>query len=318
MARFSKQERVKLIIGVGCIGLIFLIVLGGVVRSCIDPGASSWVPSINIGPIHLGGTGTWQTIQTKAFDADDIADVSALDVDWSTGELVIKRGNDSQLRITEDVRQDAGSRTGEAPDPSSVAVQDGVVTIREADTPDGRDAPWDGANRRITVEVPASLAEGALRELSIDGGAGTYELYDLACETLTAKITAGSLEADGIDAQTLDASFSAGSVEVSGAIHDALTLSGEAGAAEVRCAGTMPARIDLSFSAGSIELTLPSDAGFTAQVDAALGSLESDFDLVRTDGAGDSGDPSGTYRVGNGDAAITADYSTGSLSIMRA
>lgn len=176
--------------------------------------------------------------------------------------------------------------------------------------------------KTLTLEVPASLL-GKLAGLEVDSVSANIDLLgvygaktelssvsgeircaDVSADELDLSSTSGAIVAENCAAGSLDIENVSGSIRAAGeyARIDAETVSGNI----VLSLATVPDKIDVDGVSGSITVSLPENAGFTAELDTVSGSLSCAF-------SGTLG--SDRVVVGDGKASFRFNTVSGSLNI---
>ena len=250
-----------------------------------------------------------------AYSADgsyavDAAGIEKLDLKWYAGAAVIRVGGDKI----------AFSETADVSLSQSTALRwearSGTLYIQYC----GRDASSRLPEKRLTLTVPAALAE-QLTELDFASGSGDLDVSGLQVGKLAFSSGSGSLKAvlnadsaelhaasgdlnfDGACA-ALEAHSVSGDVDCRGSFDrlDAKTTSGDLNAACSVC----PETLAFATVSGDGVLTVPKSSGFTLSFSAVSGKFDCDFPMRRS---------GGSYLVGDGKADFTMSCVSGDMEI---
>lgn len=113
----------------------------------------------------------------------DVADIENIDIDFSAGDLNIKKSSDENIHI-------AGKNL---PEKLNFSSSNGKLQVKTADSflhLKGGYISFDGSQPELTIELP----EKAYDTVQIDTGAGKMKLSDLTCAELDIDFGAGSSE----------------------------------------------------------------------------------------------------------------------------
>ena len=225
-------------------------------------------------------TGQWQQADktkeptdnyTGADYISDKADITALDIDWISGDVKILQTKDDAIRVEERIWNNSYSAH-----PMVVTDDNGILRIRYAED------TWlnaiDLPEKELTVYLPRAVAEN-LTEVRLNSVSADFDVAALTVKnTLTFDSVSGDLETDFITADSAEVNTVSGKIELDGSFRQVTggSTSGEVDLALRKC----PEKLDLVTVSGDVELKLPQNAGFTLNYSTVSGDLESDFLLT--------------------------------------
>lgn len=235
----------------------------------------------------LGGEHAGNPIEVNA------AEVNSITIDWSAGDIIVKRSDGDQIRFVE-----TGNRPLKEDNSLRYFVEDGELEI---DFTKHDNYMFKNLSKALTVEVPKDLYE-----LEIETVSSNIELTDLNCESIEIYKVSGSLRTENVTSGHIDYGTVSGSVELQGGFR---SVNGESvsGSTKIR-SFICPGEIDIESVSGSIKIQIPENDGFAVNKSSASGSLNSDFEgTIRKDGM--------VYK--NGGAQFNFDTVSGSVTVNR-
>lgn len=208
-------------------------------------------------------------------DADTIRKLS---IDWISGSITICPADVTDITFTE--------QTDGTTDPM-VFLQAGD-TLNISYWKDQNRFPFGAiADKDLLIQVPRDWRCDAL------------EIETASADVDAESLTIGKVEFDGASGEfdfrncivdSMDVDTASGDIRFNGSLN---VLECDAASADCELVlRNCPNRIDLDTASGDLDLTLPENCGFTANMDALSGRLESDFAVSRVDGNLISGDGS--------------------------
>lgn len=269
-----------------------------------------------------------------AGDFETSSEVTALDIDWSSGFVNVSYHDKDTVSVTETCNV-------ELKDSQKVHTWLDGKTLHIRFCKSGESFNLTNAEKKLDVKLPkntkleklsydGSSAEATFEEItaadfSIDTSSGDITLSGCSANTfdidsssgdiilsqtgetekLSADSSSGSLTVDAEKIGELKADTSSGEMKFNIASADKVTTDSSSGDVELRL-GAMPAETDMDASSGDITLYLPKDASFTADIDTSSGDFDSEFSLSK------KGD---TYVCGEGTNKLDIDTSSGDVKI---
>lgn len=242
-------------------------------------------------------------------------EVSAVSIDWSAGDIDVISGEGGSLLIEETSKKEIADE-----DRLRWYLDGSTLYIRYSSAKSffhfGK-----SLDKHLTVTLPES---SRLEKLEIDSSAGDVNTA-VSAENLEIDCSAGDAVIRTEDpTDTMDLDFSAGDIRLEAGEIGKLELDSSAGDVEFTVsrigsmdfdvsAGSVKGELtsfdsgEFDISAGSLELTLPSDADFTAKADISAGSFNSDIPFQKQ---------GKTYTFGEGKAKLDIDISAGNVTIL--
>jgi len=264
-----------------------------------------------------GLTGFYENSEKYAVGDASIKDkVENIVIDWTSGEITFTENNADTVDITEEL-------SGTSKEEMRMRwFLDGTTLYVRYSAPKIRLISFGTIRKDLTVALPKGLE---LEQLKIDATSAKITAKDIKARDLAVDITSGSVDLGcvsenvEIDATsgTVNAVCTADDIDIdatSGKVY--LTQKGsskrigiEVTSGRIEASAESFERMDLDGTSSDIELTLPEDAGFTAEIDTTSGKFESDFAMKKKDD---------TYTAGDGSARIRIDVTSGDVYIKEA
>ena len=257
-----------------CIVILLLVsILGGVLLFDLystDHHELSWVA-----PIVVPGTG-YGMEGTYTAEGDPAAHI---DIEWAAGAIIIQTGDVDQIQITESGEFDAGEALVYHQNGSKLTIryQEENVYFGLQSTP----------SKDLTVTVPRDW-EG--KSIEIDAASAEVELRNITVREAEFNGASGACVFTGCTVEELDIDTASGDVEFSGFLGK-LELDSMSAVFRGNF-HSCPRSLEINSMSGDVELSLPSNCGFTAQVDALSGNFDTDFHCSQRDGRYIHGDGS--------------------------
>lgn len=280
MARLTGASYAKITVAILLVAVLFAI-------AGLGMGCSSW-------QLRLGG----DTMIGNATVA--ASDVKNIEIDWAAGSV--------QMHVVE----------SDSDEIELIETGNGITKGREmrwkvsGDTLFVDYGGWfscfSWGSKSLEVRVPQKYAS-ALGTVSIDGASGYYNVTGIGCSKLDVDLASGELEANDVSAGELNIDVASGKAYANGIVSDTLKVHAASGRIEVVCNDVCPRTVDADMASGTIAVSIPDNDGFTAYVDKASGSFESQFETIQR------GD--GTYVHKNGGATIDVDMASGKFILSR-
>lgn len=287
---------------------------------------------------HLPADGT-------PYDYPNLGDkVESLTIDWVSGPVEVRRGQDNALKVTEYANRPL--KDGEM---LELHVDDGEVTIRFC----RERSFWNGfgvlkPTKHLVVELPCSLdhleeltvknVSGAVyvdglegEDFSISSVSGKVCPSNLRAEDMKLNSVSGGIQAASVAAEDLHITSPSGKVEVTGfsaedaaltTVSGSVQAMGQSGSVSVKTTSgsaalqlaNMPDEVKMNSMSGKLSLTLPDGAkGFTVKYNSKSGFFHSDFPL-----SGNLGTKSGKAYYTDGEADIGMNTMSGSMELHKA
>lgn len=266
-----------------CIYSLLLILLLCLLLSGINGfrGLSTW--------LSRGDRGEWGDGSLTAADKPrnfDASAVSSLEIDWAVGDILIQHTDAGQIMVSE--------QRGEKSEPMVVSCKNGRLKIEYSEG----GHVWFGIHNNIpSKNLTISLPKGWTGEmLDVDMAGGSVKLTDMTFDEMEFDGASAELTLENCTLRTLDIDAASGSVSFSGSL-DVLDMDG-ASADFTGVFENKPFRLTVDGMSGSLDITLPTDCGFTANLDGLSSSFNCDLPVSTRNGA---------YIAGDGSCKIDAD-----------
>ena len=282
------------IVAVVLLGLAFWVLSGPVFGIRLGSWAPEW--SLDF------GQGDWERLTgpyevVGAYSAG-IAGVSAINIDWVTGEVTVKPGDTDEILITEYAQREL--REGEK---LHFETSGNVLTIRFRERGNLGRMP----KKKLEILVPRELAE-SLDRLSIESVSADVSIDDMGAETLKARTASGGIRLSNVVAHKFDTFTTSGSITVTSARSDSRSLDSISGT--IRVTDIITRTLDIDTTSGSINVSGAID---NADLDSVSGKITLDnsapFSSLNGDTISGSMDLSGSFN------RVDADSISGSISI---
>lgn len=283
----KKSVKVTLIVAAALVGLGLCLSAAGFAMG----GRFSDLRSLRLDP----ATGAWEQAETPTptealYTGSDYilpegTEITALDIDWISGEVEILVTSDSDILVREQPEHETSYSYAMV-----VTEQDGVLKVRYAE--DAFLTLPDLPAKKLTVQLPRAVAEH-LTEVRLNSVSADFDVAALTVkETLTFDSVSGDLETDFLTADSAELTTVSGKIDLDGSFRQVTggSTSGEVDLTLRKC----PDRIELNTVSGNVDLELPRNAGFTLDYSTVSGDLESDFPLTA---GGTCGDGSGSITI---------------------
>ena len=296
----KKSVKVTLIVAAALVGLGLCLAAAGF---CMG-GRLSDLRNMRLDP----ATGKWEQTEETRDQAGNYTgsdyilpegtDITALDIDWISGEAEILVTNDTDILVREQPERGISASYAMV-----VTEQDGVLKVRYA-----ADEFLTLPNlppKKLVVHLPRTVAEN-LTEVRLNSVSADFDVAALTVKnTLIFDSVSGDLETDFITADSAEVNAVSGKIDLDGSFRQVIggSTSGEVDLALRKC----PDKIELTTVSGDVDLELPRSAGFTLRYSTASGDLESDFPLTT--------ERNGGHICGDGSGSITIDTTSGDLKI---
>lgn len=273
-----------------CVVILVLVSILGTVLAAqfysADHHEISWVA-----PIVVPGSGD----EIQSIYTPEGENATHIDIEWAAGSILIQTGDVEQIQFSESGRF--------AEDEALVYRQDGSkLTIRyqEENVYFGLQS---ASEKDLTITLPRNW-EG--RSIEINAASAEVELRYITVREVEFNGASGACVFTECTVEELDVNTASGDVEFSGFLGklELDSMSAVFRGNLLSC----PKSLEINSVSGDVEIALPSNCGFTAQVDAVSGNFDSDFHVSHK---GDS------YVHGDGACRITVSGMSGDIFITR-
>ena len=200
-------------------------------------------------------------------------DVSALDIDWSSGTITIQAGDVDAIWIREDGAEDEDHAL-------CWKIRNGKLNIQSF----RKRRFWgiqlgSDSSKDLTITFPR---DWVCHELELDTASADVFARDLTVYEVDVDSASTDMLFENCAVQELDIDTASGSVDYSGTLQE-LDMDAASGDFSGSLSNT-PKELQMDSASGSLELVLPSDAGFTINMDSLSNDFVTDFKTTRRDG----------------------------------
>lgn len=247
---------------------------------------TSWVA-----PIVVPGSG--QSVEGTYISEGE--NITHLDIEWAAGSILIQTGDVDRIQITEAGQFDTDEALALRQTGSKLTIryqEENVYFGFESTT-----------SKDLTVTVPRNW-QG--RSIEIDAAAAKVDLRYITVEEVEFNGASGACVFTECTVEELDVNTASGDVEFSGFLGKL-----EMDAMSARFRGTFrscPRSLEVDSMSGDVEIALPSNCGFTAQLDAMSGDFDTDFHVNQRDDR---------YIFGDGSCRVSVSGMSGDIFISR-
>lgn len=266
-----------------CILLVLLV--GGIHWGTVG---SPWLRRLNgSSEDYSGGTAMSSGI-TKASSLDKLS------IDWVSGTITIRPGDTDSIQYQE---------SGTADSKYEMVVKESGGTLHIEFCRDGLLLGWPDLTKDLTVTVPQNWV---CRELEINAASAAVDLQKLTVRELDLNTASGKCRVDNCDVEEMDVDTASGDVDFSGTLQ---SFDCDSASAKITLVlSNVPDHIEVDTASGDVDLTIPADAGFTAQVNGMRTRFNSDFSTSTRNGQ---------YVCGDGKCEITVDAMSADVFIRK-
>ena len=211
--------------------------------------------------------------------------IQNLEIDWAAGSITIQPGSETDtIRFRDDYN-------GEE------KYQLYYVTKGDTLKIDFCESDWEeigfgihlgsAPEKNLVVEIPESMV---LQTLEIDAASAKLSVRDLTVNQVELDTASGEAGFENCTITHLDIDTGSGNVTYSGSL---TTLDCDSASASIVAnLNNVPQSMEVDTASGDLDITLPENAGFSANLDAISGKFQSDFDCVTESGRYVCGDRS--------------------------
>lgn len=222
--------------------------------------------------------------------------VSAIEIDWAAGDILIQSGDTDSISVTESKSSDQRAMV--------CKLKNGRLEIdyQEGDLNIGFGVHMD-ISKDLTVTVPRDLE---LREIELDIASAEVEIRDLAgtLDELDIDGASGTCTIENCEVRTLNVDTASGDVKFRGSLDE---LDFDAASADfVGVFENQPRSLKMDSMSGDLEITLPAGCGFQATIDAMSSQFAADQEVQIVNGA---------YVHGDGRCRIDVNGMSGDVNI---
>ena len=248
-----------------CVVILALVsILGGVLAFrlfSVDHRVDSWVA-----PIAVPGSGE-ELVGTYIAEGKT---ATHIDIEWADGSILIQTGDVDQIQFSESGEYEESEALVYRQDGSKLGIR-----YQKEDVYFGFQSTH---SKDLTITVPRNW-EGL--SIDIDAASAQVELRGLTVREVDFDSASGTCVFTGCMVEELNVSTASGDVEFTGFLG---TLEMESMSAVFRGQFlSCPKSLEIDSMSGDMEITLPSNCGFTAQVDALSGNFDSNFHVNQRD-----------------------------------
>lgn len=232
-------------------------------------------------------------------DTFSASEISELEIEWVSGEILIQPGDTDQISIREDgvtdskysmVLQQRGGELKILFCEENVAEHWGIDLQKEL-------------NKDLTILVPP---DWICQSLDIECASATVEVNDLTIQEVDFDGASGTCEFENCIVNEIDINTASGDIRFIGELN---MLDCDAASASVYTAlSNVPSRLDMDSMSGDMEILLPTDAGFTLSMSGLHTDFTSDFETTLKNG---------NYVCGDGRCRINLDALSGDVTIRK-
>lgn len=272
--KMSRSNKIKVVCGVALMAALIVVAAAG---PRLFKSVSRGFVITTAGEFSTGGS--WTSLQEKRIDAEQ---VSSVQIATDAEDVVLVPSDSDKIVVREEAHAKDGAKAQKTEGLCDVA--DGVLKISYASA----NYP-DGELRRVTVELPRSLAKSV---------------------ALQASLGSGDMSVQGLTLGTASVAVDSGDIEFEGGVRDALSVQTSSGDYSFKLDKQAPAQMNIVTECGDGDISVPTDTGFTARITLGSGSFSSDFDDREYDATGTYEFPSG-----DGSASYTFDIDAGDFML---
>lgn len=227
------------------------------------------------------------SLSPMSFSPEEIQNLA---ISWVSGDITIVPADVKEITVQE----------GSSSHPMTTWFEGSTLVIEFTEKL-GSLFNFDIGSKDLTITVPKNWE---LDSLSIDAASSSLLVQDLKIESVNVETASGECRFENCQVDSMDVSSASGSIYFTGTLED-LECSCASADLDIQVQN-VPKEISVSSMSGDLNLTLPENAGFTAELSGLSNSFHSDFPAVFEDG---------TYRYGDGKCEIEMDGMSSGLYI---
>lgn len=227
-----------------------------------------------------------------------IPDIQNIEIEWVAGSITFQKDDVSSITVQEFSPVESKYKM--------VVKQSGQTFKIQYSDSDSIIFPF-GINIDISKDLVIKVPENwECNSLEVDTASAEMTLNDLSVRKFDFDGASGVCEINNCSIGELDIDTASGNVHFSGTLK---TLDCDAVSADCNVeVFNIPDKIKMKGISGDLELILPSDAGFTCDLDTMSGSFNTDFEFVMNDNF---------YICGDGNCKINVNAVSGDVNILK-
>jgi predicted membrane protein len=222
------------------------------------------------------------------------SEVQNLDIDWVAGSVIIQPGDVDTITFTE--------KSTPGTDKMVWKQTGNTLFIEHSKTKVYIGFSID-QSKDLLITVPRDWVCG---KMSIDTASANIQVSDLQIQNADFDSASGTCTLTNCNVDNISVDTASGDVDFIGTFN---TI--ELSAASAKCTmvlSNVPRLIEVDTMSGDLDITLPSDCGFTVDMDGMSGDFTSDFPTSTTNG---------NHVFGNGSCRIIVDAMSSDLTIRK-
>lgn len=272
--KMSRSNKIKVACGIALMAALIVVAAAG---PRLFKSVSRGFVITAAGEFSTGGS--WTSLQENRIDAEQ---VSSVQIATDAEDVVLVPSDSDKVVVREETHAKDGAKTQKTEGLCDVA--DGVLNISYAPA-----SYPDGELRRVTVELPRSLAKNV---------------------AIQASLGSGDMSVQGLTLGTASVTTDTGDIEFEGGVRDALSVQTSSGDYSFKLDKQAPTQMNVVTECGDGDISVPADTGFTARVTLGSGSFSSDFDDREYDAEGiyefpnGAGSASYAFGIDSGDLTL--------------
>lgn len=227
--------------------------------------------------------------------SEKAASLDKLSIEWVSGTITIRPGDTDTITYQE---------SGVTDSKYQMVAQAKGSTLKLQYCKDGVRLGWLASLKKdLTITLPQ---DWICRELEIDAASATVDIQDLTIQELDLDTASGACRIVNCNIGEMEVDTASGDVDFSGTLQ-----SFECDSASARITlvlDNVPKQIEVDTASGDVDLTLPADAGFTAQVDGMSTRFSSEFSTTTQNSR---------YICGDGKCIIKVDAMSADVTIRK-
>lgn len=232
--------------------------------SDIDDGADQSSIAVNPSGTQASSGSTQPTGSTQPAGSAKSNSLDKLSIDWLSGTITIRPGDTDTILYEE---------SGVTDSKYQMVVKEKGSTLHLQYCKDGIRLGWPmDLHKDLTITVPR---EWVCKELEIDAASATVEMEDLTIQEFDLDTASGACRIVNCNVEEMDVDTASGNVDFSGSLG---SFDCDSASAKITLVlDNVPSHIEVDTASGDVDLTLPADAGFTAEIEGMSTQFSSDF-----------------------------------------